>query len=85
MASKNIFDEKFIKSAEHDLKIHAKALDIPSGAAEVFIKKSITAAEKSLGSRQIIVNSDFTRAVVKELKKYHPDLAYVYENYDKII
>ncbi len=80
-----MLDEKLLKSTESDLKIHAKALGIPSGAAEVFIKKSITGAKKSLKNRKIITKSDFTRAVTKELKKYHPDLAYVYENYDKII
>ena len=80
-----MLDEKLLKSTESDLKIHAKALGIPSGAAEAFIKKSITGAKTSLKNRKIITKSDFTRAVTKELKKYHPDLAYVYENYDKII
>lgn len=67
------------------LKIHAKALGIPSGSAEIFIKKSITAAEKSLKNRKIIIRADRVRAIAKELKKYNKDLAYVYENYDKII
>ena len=67
------------------LKIHAKALGIPSGSAEIFIKKSITAAEKSLKNRKIIIRADRIRAIAKELKKYNKDLAYVYENYDKII
>ena len=67
------------------LKIHAKALDIPSGSAEIFIKKSITAAEKSLKSRKIITKNDRIRAITKELKKYNKDLAYVYENFNKII
>ena len=85
MNTKNIFDENFLKSAERDLKIHAKALDIPPGAAETFIEKSLESVKKSLKNRQIITNTDFIRTVTKELKKYHPDLAYVYENYDKII
>lgn len=67
------------------LKIHAKALGIPSGSAEIFIKKSITAAEKSLKNRKIITKNDRIRAITKELKKYNKDLAYVYENYNKII
>ena len=80
-----MLDEKLLKSTESDLKIHAKALGIPSGAAEAFIKKSLKAAEKSLKGKKIITEADFTRAITKELKKYHADLAYVYENYDKII
>ena len=74
-----------MKDQEKILKIHAKALGIPSGSAEVFIKKSISAAEKSLKARKIITENDKIRAISKELKKYNRDLAYVYENYDKII
>ena len=85
MSNENIFDEKLLKTTESTLKIHAKALGIPSGAAEVFIQKSLKDTTKSLESKKIITESDFTRALIKELKKYHADLAYVYENYDKII
>lgn len=74
-----------MKDQERILKIHAKALGIPSGSAEIFIKKSIAAAEKSLKNRKIITEKDTVRTIAKELKKYHQDLAYIYENYDKII
>ena len=74
-----------MKDQEKILKTHAKAMSIPSGSADIFIKKSITAAEKSLKNRKIITEDDKIRAISKELKKYHKDLAYVYENYDKII
>ena len=78
-------NQKLFKAAESNLKIHAKALDIAPAAANIFIKKSLKAAEKSLKKRKIITKSDLTRAVAKELNKYNPDLAYVFENYDKII
>ena len=68
-----------------DLKIDARGLGIPIGAAEIFIDKSITHAIRSLKSKQIITEKDLTRAIVKELKKYNADFAYVYENRDKII
>lgn len=74
-----------LKSLETILKGHAKALDIPPGSAEVFIKKSLDAANKTLKNRKIITDNDITRIVAKELSKYNSDLAYVYENYDKII
>ena len=80
-----VLDEKLLKSTESKLKIHAKALGIPSGAAESFIEKSIKSATDSLKNKSLITDTDFTRALKKELKKYHADLAYVYENYDKII
>ncbi|MBR0480141.1 hypothetical protein IJJ49_02700 [Candidatus Saccharibacteria bacterium] len=76
------FDKKSLTKL---LKIDARALDIPVGAAEIFIEKSLTAVEKSLKSKKIITENDLNRLIVKELKKYSADLAYVYENRDKII
>ena len=70
---------------QKSLKIDARGLDIPSGAADAFIDRTITAAQKSLGTKKIITEQDLKRAVVKELKKYNADFAYVYENRDKII
>ena len=67
------------------LKIDAKAIGIPSGAAEDFIQKSLKAATKKLSTKTIITEKDLQRALAKELKKYHQDLAYVYENRDTII
>jgi len=78
---KNLDDPTIIK----DLKIDARGLGIPSGAAEVFIEKSLKAAKKSLKSKKIITDKDLKLAIVKELKKYNADFAYVYENRDKII
>ena len=67
------------------LKADAKALGIPAGAAEIFIQKSITAAFKSLQKKSIVTELDIEKAITKELKKYHTDLAYVFENRDKIV
>jgi len=80
-----MIDEKTLKNVETELKVHAKAMGIPAGSAEIFIKKTLTAVEKTLKNRKVITKQDLTRAVSKELSKYHRDLAYVYENYDKII
>jgi hypothetical protein len=74
-------DKNLIKN----LKIDAKAVGIPAGAAEVFIEKSLQAASKTLKNKKIITSKDLERAITKELKKYNTDLAYVYENHDKII
>ena len=68
-----------------ELLIDAKALGIPSGSAEIFVDRSINSAIKSLQPRKIITENDLKRAVTKELKKYHRDLAYVYEIRDKIV
>ena len=79
---KKDFSEKEIIS---DLKINAKALAIPSGAANAFIEKIMNGAKKSLKNKKIIMKKDLDRAILKELCIYNGDLAYVYENRDKII
>ena len=73
------------KSIIKELEIDAKAIGIPAGAAEIFIKKSVTAAKKRLQTKKIITKKDLNLAISKELKKYNADFAYVYENRDKII
>ena len=68
-----------------ELLLDARAIGIPSGAAEDFVDRSITAAMSTLSNKSLITDQDLKRAITKELKKYHPDLAYVYQNRDKII
>lgn len=77
-----IFDEKTIRK---ELRIDAKGLGIPSGAADVFIDKTIMAAKQKIKSKKIITQNDLERIITTELKKYNADFAYVYENRDKII
>lgn len=77
----NFNEKKLIKS----LKIDAAGLGIPSGAADIFISRTVKSVRQTLKSKKIITETDLTRAVVKELKKYNADFAYVYENRDKII
>ena len=76
------FDQTKLK---RELMIDARAVGIPSGAAEDFIDRSLEAASISLSNKTLITNQDLKRAITKELQKYHPDLAYVYQNRDTII
>ena len=82
MTSEQPFDEAKLK---RNLKIHAKALHIPPGAANAFIDQTLIDVKETLKSKKLITEKDLTRAVAKELKKYHKDFAYVYQNHDKII
>ncbi len=68
-----------------ELKIDAKGLGIPSGAADVFIEKTLSATEKKLKNNKIITENDLERTIAKELQKYNADFAYVYKNRGKII
>lgn len=78
-------DNATLKSITNDLKSTAKALGIPEGAAEIFISRTLAAVQKSLKSKSLITDADLTRAIARELKKYHADFAYVYEIRDIII
>ena len=60
-----IFDKAKIKK---DLKIDARALGIPSGAAEIFIQEVIKNLKKTLKSKDIITEKDLERFIEKDLK-----------------
>ena len=77
--------DDYDRAALERLKIDAKALNIPSGSAQIFIEKTLDAAEKSLRPKKIITEHDLTSAIVKELRKFNRDFAYVYQNRDKIV
>ena len=70
---------------KRELMIDARALDIPIGAAEIFIDRAIKAGVKKLRRKSIITETDIKIAISAELSKYHKDFAYVYKNRDKII
>ena len=72
------------KELIRELKIHAKAVGIPSGAADEFIARTVKAATKRL-SKGEYPPATVRNVVAIELKKYNPDLAYAYKNHDKII
>lgn len=76
------FDEKLLT---RDLKTEARALGIPVGAANIFVEKTVSVTRNKLKKKKIITKRDLERTVVAELKKYNADLAYVYQNRDKII
>ena len=70
---------------KRELMIDAKALGIPEGSAELFIRRAYHTATKKLANRTIITENDLKLAISNELQKYHKDFAYVYKNRDKII
>lgn len=78
-------DEKTEKSLKKTLKLHAKGLGIPDGSAEIFITETLKTVKKSLKGKSIITSADLDRLIIKALKKYNKDFAYVYENRDTII
>ena len=78
-------DEKTEKTLRKTLKLHARGLGIPDGSAEIFINETLKTVEKTLKGKSIITANDLDRVIVKALRKYNKDFAYVYENRDTII
>lgn len=68
-----------------DLKIDARGLGIPDGAADLFIEQTLKSLKKSLESKPYVTESDLNRYIAKELKKYNADFAYVYQNRGTIV
>ena len=78
-------DEPIRKRLLKELRLHAHAIGLPEGSAESFINATLQTVSKTLQQKSVITNDDLVRIVTKELKKYNRDLAYVYQNHDKII
>ena len=68
----------------HEIKIHARAIGLPSGATESFVSLTIRNVSKRLAQGNY-PPATVRNVVAIELKKYSPDLAYAYKNHDKII
>ena len=73
------------KKLREDILREARVLGLHSGAAEMMTDKVVEAIEKWAKKRTALTQGDLDRATAKEIKKYHADLAYVYENRGKII
>jgi len=63
----------------------AKGAGIPVGVAETMASQISKKVADWARKRSTITEADLYRQLAKESKKYSTDLAYVYENHDKII
>lgn len=68
-----------------ELKNEGKILNLHQGYIELISKKVIKNLNKWLEKKTIVTKNDINRKVVQELQKYHKDLAYLYQNRDKMI
>ena len=68
-----------------DILAEARALGIPEGFAITIAESVAESLEAYLVDHPVLTALDVHRLVVSELQKYHPDLAYIYHNRDKII
>lgn len=76
------FSEEKLKS---EIIAEAKILRIPESTAEVIAERTAREVTKWVTKRAAVTNDDINRRVALEVTKYNSDLAYVYQNRDKII
>lgn len=70
---------------KHEILHEARVLNLRMGAVEPIIEKTLEQVESWVNKRSEITTEDLTRVTVKALKKFDEDLAYAYQNRDKII
>ena len=68
-----------------DIISEAKVIGLPKGAAETFADKAVIEIVAALKKRRIITEKDLDIIMVRVLKKYSKDLAYVFEIRGKIV
>lgn len=68
-----------------ELRADGRSLNLPENSVEPIIEKVLRAVLTWMENRDIITKSDLKRTVGLELEKYSKDLAFVYENREKII
>lgn len=72
-------------SLQAELLREAQTLKIPAGAAEIIAVRVAERVEKWAMQRPAVTLNDINHRVASEVEKYSRDLAYVYQNRDKII
>lgn len=64
---------------------HAQSLNLAPNWAETIAEKTAVAVDKWIASRGAVTETDVRRIAHQTLAKLHADIAFVYQNYDKII
>jgi hypothetical protein len=64
---------------------HGAGLGLPRGWLEQVAEMTASAVDKWAESKHTITEEDIRNQVINQLKPLNADIAYAYENYDKII
>ena len=64
---------------------HARSIKMAPGWAEKVANIVTEKTDKWIENKEIVTEADLRRQIIKELKILSPDLAFAYQNHDKII
>ncbi len=73
------------EAIRQELRQEAQALGLPENITDLVIERVIAKVAQWLDGRPAVTEADLNRKLALELQKYNADLAYVYQNRDKII
>lgn len=73
------------QALKQEILQEARVVRLPMGTAEVVAEKVAGQVVRWAGRRSAVTQADLNRQIAKEMQKYSPDLAYVFQNRDKII
>lgn len=85
LKKKKITYEYSASGVEQSILRNAKSIGLPEGWAKQIAKRVSKETDAWIADKEIVTESDLRRQIVKELKDLSPDLAYAYQNHDKII
>ncbi len=64
---------------------NARGIGLPDGWAKQIAKRVASDVDKWIEDKEIVTENDLRKQLIAELKDLCPDLAYAYQNHDKII
>ena len=64
---------------------NAKSIGLPEGWAKQIATRVAKETDKWIADKEIVTENDLRRKIISELKELSPDLAYAYQNHDKIL
>lgn len=64
---------------------HARSIGLPEGWAKQIARKVAKTTDEWIADKEIVTEDDLRKKIIKELKSLNSDLAFAYQNHDKII
>ena len=81
-----VFDYNYSRNTvKQDIIQYGAGLGLPKGWLEQIAEITTKAVDDWISDKAYVTEDDIRRKVVFELKRLNTDIAYAYENYDKII
>lgn len=82
---KKITYEYSSNDIKNSVMLNARSINLPEGWAKQIATRVAKSVDEWIADKEIVTEGDLRKKIVSELKDLNPDLAYAYQNHDKII